>query len=466
MASEISESIPVPADILQTSNRQYPSLNYPAREPAVQLLGEMPDTGYQDTQWLVERNGQFLQLSEVLYRVLERVNGAHSPADVAEAVTATSDWEISEEQVRQLLTTKLEPLGLVTTGRQIARPSIPGENGRQTSPSSSTTPGPSPLALSMRTRVIGPSVIDPPSRLLQGLFAPPILVPLLAIVSLAHWWLYWKHGISAAIASLIASPLLSLALVGLMVLAGIVHELGHASALRYSGGRARGMGVGLYLVYPAFYTDVTDSYRLGRWARVRTDLGGFYFHLLFASAVIGVAAATGQDFLFLVPVLITFDIIWQCTPFVRFDGYWALADVTGIPDFFSQMGAFVRSMLPWSRARQGALPPLKPWVRAVFAAYILITVPVLAQTAFVTVTQLPFTLTRTWVSIQSRVDAGSAAWAQGDVGSLLLATIEGLLLVLPVAAIGYWFVTLTVNLAQVLARRLTSSSLASDDERA
>jgi putative peptide zinc metalloprotease protein len=32
------------------------------------------------------------------------------------------------------------------------------------------------------------------------------------------------------------------------------------------------MGVGLYAFYPAFYTDVSDNYRLGRWARLRTDL--------------------------------------------------------------------------------------------------------------------------------------------------------------------------------------------------
>ena len=38
------------------------------------------------------------------------------------------------------------------------------------------------------------------------------------------------------------------------------------------------MGTGLYLVWPAFYTDVTDSYRLGRAGRLRTDLGGLYFN--------------------------------------------------------------------------------------------------------------------------------------------------------------------------------------------
>ena len=47
------------------------------------------------------------------------------------------------------------------------------------------------------------------------------------------------------------------------------------------------MGAGMYLVWPAFYTDVTDTYRLGRGGRVRTDLGGLYFNAIVAVAMFG-----------------------------------------------------------------------------------------------------------------------------------------------------------------------------------
>ncbi len=33
------------------------------------------------------------------------------------------------------------------------------------------------------------------------------------------------------------------------------------AAAEYRGGEVRGMGAAFYLVYPAFYTDVTDNYR-------------------------------------------------------------------------------------------------------------------------------------------------------------------------------------------------------------
>ena len=68
---------------------------------------------------------------------------------------------------------------------------------------------------------------------------------------------------------------------------------------------------------------------------MRTDLGGFYFHLIFALGLVGIYLSRGWEFLLLVVLLINLDIIHQGTPFVRFDGYWALAELTVIPDFLA-----------------------------------------------------------------------------------------------------------------------------------
>src|SRR3712207_96282 len=165
------------------------------------------------------------------------------------------------------------------------------------------------------------------------------------------------------------------------------------------------MGVGLYLIYPAFYTDVSDNYRLPRWSRVRTDLGGFYFNLIFALGVMALYVATGQEFLLLIVVLINLEIIHQLLPFVRLDGYWTLADLTGIPDFFSQMGAFLRSVLPIPGWKGRELPELKWWARAVFALYIIITVPLLLFVLFTMVKGLPRILATAWDSFQQQGQA-------------------------------------------------------------
>ncbi len=55
------------------------------------------------------------------------------------------------------------------------------------------------------------------------------------------------------------------------------------------------MGCGLYLAWPAFYTDVTDAYRLGKKGRLRTDLGGVYLNVIVIIATFGLYFATGYE---------------------------------------------------------------------------------------------------------------------------------------------------------------------------
>src|SRR5205085_967609 len=139
-------------------------------------------------------------------------------------------------------------------------------------------------------------------------------------------------GISAGLRDVIYSPRLMLIILLIVIVSAAFHELGHAAALHYAGGRIKGMGAGIYIVYPAFYTDVSDNYRLPRWKRVRTDLGGFYFNLIFALGIMGLYVFSGQEFLLLMVLILDFEIIQQLLPFYRLDGYWTLADLTGIPD--------------------------------------------------------------------------------------------------------------------------------------
>jgi putative peptide zinc metalloprotease protein len=197
------------------------------------------------------------------------------------------------------------------------------------------------------------------------------------------------------------------------------------------------MGAGIYLVYPAFYTDVSDNYRLKRWARVRTDLGGFYFNLIFALGVMGLYFLTGHEFLLLVVTLTVLEIVHQLMPFVRLDGYWTLADVTGVPDFFSQMAAYVRSILPFAKLEGRKLPELKWWAKAVFGLYMLITLPLLAFLLFGMIRGLPRILATAWDAFQQQLAAFGQAQAAGQVVGMAGAAVQVLVLALPTLGIIY-----------------------------
>src|ERR1041385_5076461 len=96
-----------------------------------------------------------------------------------------------------------------------------------------------------------------------------------------------------------------------------------------------GMGAGIYMVWPAFYTDVTDAYRLPRRDRLRVDFGGLYFNAVGGVATMGAWLALRAHALLLLIGLQLLLMVKQLSPVIRADGYHILADATGIPDLYS-----------------------------------------------------------------------------------------------------------------------------------
>jgi putative peptide zinc metalloprotease protein len=261
------------------------------------------------------------------------------------------------------------------------------------------------------------------------------------------------HGLDGATTQALRHPELLLPVFVLGVVSGVAHELGHAAALRYGGGRARGMGMGLYLVFPAFYTDTTDAYRLSRGARVRTDLGGFFFHLLFATVLIAVAALTGQDYLLILVVLINFDVLRQCIPLLRMDGYWTLTDLTGIPDLLTQVGPFLRSIVRRRATGAHGATALKRSSVAILAGYTTVLIPFLAVALIFAIAGLPHTVRTAWSSVRVQADALTIAVAAGDVGVAGVTVLRMALLALPPIAVTFALLSVVLYARDAARRR-------------
>ena len=200
-----------------------------------------------------------------------------------------------------------------------------------------------------------------------------ILAGFLAVVA----WVFFDRGLGASAYDAFQRPHLLLLVFVVTVLSGGFHEFGHAAAARYSGAQPGVMGAGLYLVWPAFYTDVTDSYRLGRAGRIRTDLGGLYFNAIVVVATFVWWWATGWEALLLLVAIQVLQMVKQLLPLLRFDGYHLLADLAGVPDLYHRIKPILLGLLPhrWKSPENTAL---KPWARALITAWVLVTVPMMA----------------------------------------------------------------------------------------
>jgi len=392
----------------------------PKPAPNLHFAGQMKDGAFEGKQFLVERDGQFIQLSELLLLTLAHVDGKRSIEEIAKGVSTKAFRQVTPDNVRALLA-KLVPLGLVAGADGSLVPSAREQAAR------------SPMQVQLKMAVIPPAVTNAITGFFKILYFPPILVVVLAAAAAAHAWLYLIHGVGKSVHDVLYSPGLILLLFVAFVLSAAFHEIGHGAGLRYGGGTVRAMGAGLYLVYPVFYTDITDAYRLGRGGKLRTSLGGFYFNLIFSLGILGLYALTRAEFLLIVMALIDLEIVYQMLPFVRMDGYWILADLTGIPDFFSQMGAFVRSLLG---RREGEIADLKPWAKTVFVLYTIIVVPLIALLVFFAVKTFPAVFATALDSGWKLAGTAGEGLAHGDVVAVAAAAVQILILGLQVLGLG------------------------------
>ncbi len=200
---------------------------------------------------------------------------------------------------------------------------------------------------------------------------------------------------------------------GLTVVSALFHECGHAAGCRYGGGRPGRIGAGIYLVWPAFFTNVTDSYRLNRAGRLRTDLGGIYFNLIFMLVLAAFYVATSAEILLLVIAVTHLEMLEQLLPFVRFDGYFILSDIVGVPDLFARVAPVLRGCLSWRRgARRQADPRaagLRRGARIVITAWVLCVIPLLASTMGYLLVYLPGINRALWHSASNSAHLAGAA---------------------------------------------------------
>jgi putative peptide zinc metalloprotease protein len=429
---------PIPVAGARTLALAPPDGEILTRATGVELLGEVPGSGYRQPPALARRSdGQVVQLTPLLHEVMVAVDGHRSLAEVAAAVSASVGRLVAPDDVRQLADGSLRPLGLLRRADG-SEPEL-----RRSSPL---------LALRFKRVVSDPAVTRRLTAPFAVLFSPLVVVPVVLAFGVVAGWVLFSQGLAAATAQAFANPALFLTVVAVTVLSAGFHEFGHAAAARYGGSTPGAMGFGVYLFWPAFYTDVTDSYRLGRAGRVRTDLGGLYFNALVVLLSFAVWWVTGWHAVLLIVATQVLQMIRQLAPLLRFDGYHVLADLTGVPDLYRRIRPVLSGLLP-GRWHQPEATALKTWARVVVVLWILVVVPLMAVSTLLMVLSLPRLLGTAWLSVQTQAARLGEAFGDGDVLEVLARLLGLVAVVVPVLGIGLVVVRLVRRTALGVWRR-------------
>lgn len=158
------------------------------------------------------------------------------------------------------------------------------------------------------------------------------------------------HSLSGANGYIIAGVL------GLFVMSSLFHEMGHAAACRYFNAENGGVGFGLYISFPVFYTDVTNIWRLTRKQRIIVNFSGVYFQLLFLLPFFVIYFLTGDNIPKLFIYTINLNFLFTLNPFFKFDGYWIMSDLMGVPNLRSRSMEYFTYLFRKLRKKEASKP--------------------------------------------------------------------------------------------------------------
>lgn len=160
-----------------------------------------------------------------------------------------------------------------------------------------------------------------------------------------------------------------------------LHELGHAYVAHRFGCRIPTMGIAFMVMMPLLYTDVSDAWKLkSRWQRLRIDSAGMLVELTVAAyallawafvpdgplrSAIFVLAATG----------VVLSLLVNLNPFMRFDGYYILADMLGVENLQPRSFRHMRWRLREFLFKPGYAAPeaFPPRLDVILTAYAIAT---------------------------------------------------------------------------------------------
>lgn len=413
----------------------------------VELVGPYQGSGYRDRRFVIMRpDGQVAQVSEVLYRLAGAIDGRSGPEELARRVGAETGRGLVAADVEALVRERLVPAGLADAGDPA------GADGAPPTPQRADHL----LMLRFRLPVVPSRVSWAVAGAFRGLHRPAVVVAVLAAVLAVDVAVLAGGGVATAVSGatdLVADPVLVLAVLGLLLGAGAFHECGHVSACRYGGARPGPMGVGLYLVWPAFYSTVTDSYRLSRAGRLRTDLGGVYFNAIVVGVLGAAHLVTGAGWLLVVLALLHLETARQFLPMIRLDGYYILSDIVGVPDLFSYLGPVLRSRLPGA-SPDPRLERLRPAVRRTVELWVAAVVPVLATFVVGFLLAAPAVLPEILAGARGHLGTAAAGVRSGAPAEAVLGAVRAALLVLPVAGAALLVAVLVRRLGTPLLSRL------------
>lgn len=238
------------------------------------------------------------------------------------------------EDVEKIIDKKIMPLGILKSLKEIEK----------------TTQEISYDADSIKTQktLLNESKTHFLASIFKFLYKTWIVVPVILLGIFAHVFYLSSHSIFGEQSNVWtnASALEYMLIYFLIILIFVFHEVGHASAALHYNIRTPRIGYGFYLVYPVFFTEISEAWKLQPKKRMVINLGGIYFQWIAGSFFILLDYfnfASTQIWTAIVTINFI-RLLYSFIPFMKADGYWIFSDGFGLANLRKKSNQFLAAI--------------------------------------------------------------------------------------------------------------------------
>ncbi len=307
--------------------------------------------------------GRQCRINHSAYQFVGCCDGQHTVQEIWDALLQDlRDQAPNQDEVMQTLA-RLAEQGFLEYG---AGPDIEAQAARQTrrraqrrranvNPLAFRIPLGDPSALLRR--------LDGVARLLfrPAVLALWLLALLLAVLAVASHW----DALSAqATASMTSPRYLLLAWLSFPVIK-LLHESGHALAVRHWGGEVHEVGISLFVLTPAPYVDASASAGFHRrYQRAGVAAMGIMVELALASLALALwlnlQPGPARDLAFVTAFVASVStLLYNANPLLSFDGYYLLCDALDLPNLATRSRRYWIQLLQRAVHGSQAVTPME-----------------------------------------------------------------------------------------------------------
>lgn len=218
------------------------------------------------------------------------------------------------------------------------------------------------------------STIDHLTNKLKFLFTPKWMVTFIFITIVADLFFVFNNHVENSNDVLTIYKIVGATC--FMLASSLMHEIGHATACQYFGIKHGNIGIGLYLMFPVLYTDVTEAWNLKRKQRCVIDFAGVYFQMYPLAMLLVMYTITMYDILYYMILLMNFNFALTLNPFFKFDGYWMMTDLLGIANLRKKGNEWIKYVVDKIRGKKSTSRPyfltLPSWAKWGLAIYTIV----------------------------------------------------------------------------------------------